>query len=267
MKISLDRFPGGLHKALTMSYDDGVDHDRRLVALFNRYGIRGTFHLVSGSLDRPGYLTSGEVALLFAGHEVSGHSVNHPHLTLVPPEIQVAELYNSRQFLEELVGYPVKGLSYPYGTYSDELAAGLPRLGLNYARTAVSHGQFRMPDDFLRWSPTCHHDDRLMEHADRFLKEEPMERMELFYVWGHSHDFERNENWELIEEFCSFMSGHSSVWYATNAEIVAYMRVLHNLDFSADGRIIHNPSATSAWITVDGKAVEIPGGRTTSVSF
>ena len=46
-------FPGGRHKVLTMSFDDGRLEDRRLVELFNRYGIRGTFHgirylLVSG---------------------------------------------------------------------------------------------------------------------------------------------------------------------------------------------------------------------------
>ena len=29
-------FPGGKHKALTMSYDDGRVSDRRLVALFNQ---------------------------------------------------------------------------------------------------------------------------------------------------------------------------------------------------------------------------------------
>ena len=32
-------FPGGKHKALTMSYDDGKEDDKRLVALFNKYGI------------------------------------------------------------------------------------------------------------------------------------------------------------------------------------------------------------------------------------
>ena len=40
-------FPGGKHKALTMSYDDGKEDDKRLVALFNKYGIKGTFHLNS----------------------------------------------------------------------------------------------------------------------------------------------------------------------------------------------------------------------------
>ena len=41
-------FPGGKHKVLTMSYDDGRDSDVRLVGIFNQYGIKGTFHLNSG---------------------------------------------------------------------------------------------------------------------------------------------------------------------------------------------------------------------------
>ena len=32
-------FPGGKHKALTLSYDDGKTQDRRLVDIFNRNGI------------------------------------------------------------------------------------------------------------------------------------------------------------------------------------------------------------------------------------
>lgn len=41
-------FPGGKFKALTMSYDDGVIDDERLVNIFNKYGIKGTFNINSG---------------------------------------------------------------------------------------------------------------------------------------------------------------------------------------------------------------------------
>ena len=37
-------FPSGKHKVLTMSYDDGKLEDRRLISIFNKYGIKGTFH-------------------------------------------------------------------------------------------------------------------------------------------------------------------------------------------------------------------------------
>ena len=38
-------FPGGKHKVLTMSYDDGKLEDRRLVSIFNKYGIKGWTHV------------------------------------------------------------------------------------------------------------------------------------------------------------------------------------------------------------------------------
>ena len=44
-------FPGGRAKALTMSYDDGKLADERLLEIFNRYGIKGTFNLNYGLMD------------------------------------------------------------------------------------------------------------------------------------------------------------------------------------------------------------------------
>ena len=39
------RFPGGAAKALTLSYDDGVEQDVRLIDILDRAGIRCTFNL------------------------------------------------------------------------------------------------------------------------------------------------------------------------------------------------------------------------------
>ena len=40
------------------------------------------------------------------------------------------------------------------------------------------------------------------------------------------------------------------------------MQVLRNLQFSADGTAVYNPSARSAWLTVDdSRTVEAPGGE------
>ena len=43
-------YPRGLKKALTFSYDDGREFDRQLVEIFNQHGLKGTFHLNSGTL-------------------------------------------------------------------------------------------------------------------------------------------------------------------------------------------------------------------------
>lgn len=52
----------GKMKAITFSYDDGVTQDRRLVELFNRYGVKGTFNLNSELLGRDGELRWGGCA-------------------------------------------------------------------------------------------------------------------------------------------------------------------------------------------------------------
>lgn len=79
MKVIYICFPEGKHKVLTMSYDDGKLADRRLVSIFNHYGIKGTFHLNSG-MHGPERIPSEEWKALYEGHEMSCHTVTHRRL-------------------------------------------------------------------------------------------------------------------------------------------------------------------------------------------
>lgn len=258
-------FPGGKHKAVTLSYDDGTIHDRRLVEIFNQYGLRGSFHLNSGNLGRDGYITPEEVVSLFAHHEVSAHSVTHPHLETLPLESLVWEILEDRRALESLVGYPVRGMSYPYGSYNTRLVQALPHYGIEYARTVESHGHFHLPDDFLCWHPTCHHNADLEHKTEIFLKSPTKNRLQLLYVWGHSYEFDRNDNWELVERFGQqIAAAHDEVWLATNIEIVDYCAALRQLRSSVNGDIVQNLSHLTLWISVNGESREIAAGETVS---
>ena len=80
-----------------------------------------------------------------------------------------------------------------------------------------------MPQDPLRLNATCHHnDDKLFELAEQFLAAKPEEPM-LFYVWGHSYEFDVNNNWERIEEFCKMLGGRDDIFYGTNAQCLGYI--------------------------------------------
>ncbi len=46
MNMIYKTFPGGKHKVLTLSYDDGKVEDRRLVKIFNQYNIKATLILI-----------------------------------------------------------------------------------------------------------------------------------------------------------------------------------------------------------------------------
>ena len=77
-------FPGGKAKALTMSYDDGKVQDRRLIDIFNKYGIKGTFNLNYGLVGERPRMTLGEMKGLYAGHEIATHTMTHPTIERCP---------------------------------------------------------------------------------------------------------------------------------------------------------------------------------------
>lgn len=101
-------FPEGKHKVLTMSFDDGRLEDRRLVDIFNRYGIKGTFHVNSAIRDEKRVPVS-EYRELYKGHEVSCHTCTHPTIARCPMEQVVSQILEDRRNLEAAVGYPVRG--------------------------------------------------------------------------------------------------------------------------------------------------------------
>jgi len=263
-------FPGGRHKAITMSYDDGKIMDRRLVSIFNQYGLKGTFHLNSGLFGETRnhtypYISKEEVKELYFGHEISCHTCTHATLTRTPAVLVMEEIIENRKDLEFLSGYPVVGMSYPNGCYNENIKQFLKQAGIVYSRTTKETGRFDLPDDFLEWHPTCHHNHHLLELAERFVNLEFSERLCLLYVWGHSYEFERDQNWELMERFGEMAGNRDEIWYATNAEIYEYMQAAKNLVFLADGCYVYNPSAKCVWIQADGVVYEIPSGTTTCI--
>ena len=89
-------YPQWKLKALSFSYDDGNIADRKLIEIFNRFGMHGTFHIPSAWLTDPKRSVSrvkeAEIKTLYSGHEVSGHGAKHVTLTLVKPARIAGEL-------------------------------------------------------------------------------------------------------------------------------------------------------------------------------
>lgn len=253
-------FPGGKHKVLTMSYDDGKEEDRRLVEIFNRHGIRGTFNLNAGIRDDSRRIPVEEYADLYKNHEVACHTYLHPTIERCPIEQVARQILQDRMELEDLIGVPVRGLAYPNGSYNKQIIELLPMLGIRYARVVPTTGEFGMPENFYAWAGTCHHNQNLLEHGKTFLELHKTQYLYLMYVWGHSYEFTNNDNWQVMEDFCALMGGQEDIWYATNIEIVDYMEAAGRLQFTAAGGKVYNPSACPVWVEVDKQKVEVPGG-------
>ena len=125
------RFPGGLRKALTLSYDDGVEQDVRLMEILDQHGIKCTFNLNSGCWAKEGTvypagtihrrMSKSQVEKLYKNpnHEVAAHCLTHASLTELNPAQIAHEVLADRENLEAMFGGLVRGLAYPFGTYSD----------------------------------------------------------------------------------------------------------------------------------------------------
>ena len=265
-------FPGGLRKALTLSYDDGVEQDVRLMAILDRAGIKATFNLNSGCFAAPGTvyppgqvhrrMTEQQVLSLYggSGHEVAVHCLTHADLTNLPREGMVREIFTDRMNLERLFGGMVRGAAYPYGACSDEAVEALRACGIRYCRTVESSRDFQIPRDWLRLRPTCHHGDpQLTALCDRFLARNPF-RSELFYLWGHAYEFEAEDNWRVIEEFAARMGNREDIWYATNIQVCDYVTAYRALAVTAAGDRVWNPTALPVWLEEKGRTICVAPG-------
>lgn len=272
------RFPGGAAKVFTLSYDDGIIYDRPLVEMFNKYHVKGTFNLNSDGIIKAGLdpnsgkrprLNQDQLRELFDGteHEIAVHTCNHPSLAAIPQASAVSQIVNDREILERMFGRIIRGMAYPNGTWAvdDKTVEAARCAGIVYARGTKSTHRFDLPTgDFLRLEPTCHHNDKdIFSLINTFLAE-PAKRFPLmFYVWGHSYEFDDKNNWDHMERVLAAISGRDDIWYATNIEIFDYINAFKQLQFSVDMSMIHNPTTTDLYFAhSDGIVHKIGAGQT-----
>lgn len=230
----------GKKKAVTFSYDDGVTQDERLVALFDQYGVKCTFNINSGLLGQDGFLMiegkrishrkiqPEQVRDLYAGHEVAVHTLTHPRLPDLDAAGDTAEVIRQveqdRLALSALCGYEVVGMAYPCGGVNNtEHVADIIKAntGVQYARTITSTHTFALPENLYRLDPSVYHRDMetMLQMADAFLALEP-EEPALFYIWGHSYEFDVQDSWDSFEKFLGKISGKEDIFYGTNKEVL-----------------------------------------------
>lgn len=192
---------------------------------------------------------------------MAAHCLTHASLPEVSRERMVYEIIRDRENLEREFGGVVRGMAYPFGAVDEATVEAVGNCGIRYARTTRSTHNFRVPRDWLRLDPTCHHDDpQLMDLADRFLAARNSHEAKLFYLWGHAYEFEANDNWQVIEAFLDRMAGRQEIWYATNVEICDYVRDWGQVYATADGRRLYNPTARAFWFEQDNRVYTLEPG-------
>ena len=277
MKYCFLRFPNGRAKAFTMSYDDGCRADIRFSEIITKYGLKCTFNLTNAET-----LSTDEVKkyILANGHEIAVHGANHRAEGAIRPIEGITDVLSSRINLEERFERIVRGMAFPdsgitkcHTTDYETIKGYLKNLDIAYARTlGGDNNSFALPTDWHAWMPTAHHTNPLiMDYIDEFLNIDTKncyraaKYPKLFYLWGHSYEFDNDNNWDLLESICEKVSGKDDIWYATNIEIYEYVNAYNSLIFSADGTRIYNPTLFEIWFDIDENMYHIKSGETIKI--
>ncbi len=121
--------------AFSFTFDDCLQSQYDYVfPIFEQYGFKGTFYVITGPLDDPWgpywrYGTWPEfIEMSDAGNEIGSHTVTHPHLQSLPigdtltSGTLLYELYQSKKSVENKIpGKKCIDLAYPYSEYNNDV--------------------------------------------------------------------------------------------------------------------------------------------------
>ncbi len=268
MKIE-KRYPEGKTKAFNITYDDGVVQDVTVIAMLNRYGIKGTFNLNS-ELMKNGFtwrhkcgmditrLRLEEVGNLYEGHEIASHTLTHPYMDSLSDEELYRQLGEDKRNLEAFFGREVAGFAVPFSYYDSRIAQCAEKCGFEYARMSEFSLTCAPCRDWFYWKTCVYHImPELMPFVEKFL--ETNEELAVCQIVGHSYDLFTLNLWDVIESICVKVSQRAEIWKCTNLELVRYLKAMEQAEIS-DAAII-NRSGTCLWFAIEGNNISLAPGQ------
>lgn len=141
------------HKTVFLTFDDGFrDNFETALPLLREYGFGAFVFVLAPLLDSGGALSWAEMEpdlarfpatmrsvtwtmleeMKAGGFEVGGHTLTHPHLPELDDEALRHELWESRARVKQRLG-SCDTFAYPFGEWSDRVAAAAADCGYRYA--------------------------------------------------------------------------------------------------------------------------------------
>ena len=121
---------------VSLTFDDGTSDQLPVATWLAARGVPATFYVNSGRIGNAGFLGWDDIATIAAqGHEIGGHTVDHPDLTTLTVDQAADQIGADRSALLER-GYAADTFAYPYGARSRELEEVVAAASYSAARRA-----------------------------------------------------------------------------------------------------------------------------------
>jgi peptidoglycan/xylan/chitin deacetylase (PgdA/CDA1 family) len=130
---------------LSLTFDD-VEKSiyKNALPILENLGLKATFFITPNwlgkNIDTPfkgrKIVNIQEVKEIFSlGHEIGAHTMNHQKLTEIPLTEARKEIFQSKSYLENLIGSEIVSFAYPYGAFDERIQNLLKEAGFYYGVT------------------------------------------------------------------------------------------------------------------------------------
>ena len=164
-------------KLFVFAIDDGTVFDKKVIDIFNKYGISATFNLNSGLQDYVWYKDWLEVSRLkleenkniYEGHEVASHSLTHPFLTSLSDEDIYKEVKEDIDNLKNIFSREIHSFSFPFDGFDEKSINIIKSLGITHIILPCIDDSFRYPADTYHIKVTSWNIDDALRKVKRFI--------------------------------------------------------------------------------------------------
>ena len=217
---------------ITYSFDDGTfNHLLKAVPLLDKYKFKGSFNLITKrNNDWDGYKKAAE-----NGHEISSHTITHPHLKEMDKETQTQELKESKKLIEKMVGQECVTIVYPYCEAGDyEIMEKYYISGRSCSRKYISNN----PDDMFDLSSFGIGNESNYKTAEDLnnLVDKAYEQKKwiIFLIHGIDNDggYSHFDSFELENHFQYVTKNEKKFWVATFKDASKYILEANSLIIS-----------------------------------
>ena len=149
-------------KNVMFSFDDTrLMHYTVAAPLLEKYGYRGTFFIMTVAIGKKNYMTKKMIRdLADRGHSIGLHTYDHQDLRKISAGEWKNQIDRPRQMLEDITGYNICYLAYPYGACNKKTAGEVRKRGISASFQLASPMQQTWSEHFIRrlmvsgtWSP------------------------------------------------------------------------------------------------------------------
>jgi peptidoglycan/xylan/chitin deacetylase (PgdA/CDA1 family) len=140
-------------RPIILTFDDGYrDMYTAAYPVLRAHRFKAVSYVVSGFVNSPVSVTSEQVLEMDAnGIQIGSHTVSHADLTRLSGAGLWHEVYDSKVWLEALLGHPVLDFCYPSGRFNDAVVRAAQAAGYLTATTTQPGTVHSAADRFL-WS-------------------------------------------------------------------------------------------------------------------